>query len=29
MADKSEVIVLDMLHKNETKSSGYIMKEMA
>ena len=28
MAEKSEVIVLDVLHKNETKSSD-IMREMA
>ena len=31
MADKSEVIVLNVLHKNETKSSDmvHIMREMA
>ena len=30
MAEKSEVIVLDVLHKNETKSSDmvHIMREM-
>ena len=31
MADKSDVLVLDVLHKNETKSSDmvHIMREMA
>ena len=31
MAEKSEVVVLDVLHKNETKSSDmvHIMREMA